>query len=341
MQYDLIKYDNTKLSTWRSCDLMGYLRHHLNLVQDASGKSAALEYGGVWHLCMDDLYTHKDLMKTVLLWSELYYPIFEQLEQTDPVNAAKHSVEMGATALKAYWEYWQDDIESMELLAVEQFFAMDLELNESSSTCPDCNGEGNYWNRKTQDQDDCRMCNGKGWIIGPMYCGKVDKVFRDKHSGLVVGMDHKTTSFLSSATIAAFKVSQQFRGYVYWLKHHSPWKDECAEYFYYDLVLKTKTKYNPDGVPFFRDSTLAQESFLQEWLSDTIKHVKHVQQSINIARATQHYADLPRQNSNSCNNFNRICSYYDLCSSPREQRATLIDQLYEIKEWNPLSEDEE
>ena len=335
MTYDLVKYDNTKLSTWRECPLKGYNRHHLNLVQDASGKSAALEYGSVWHLCMDDLYTHQDIMKTVLLWAELYYPIYEQLEQTDPTNAAKHTVSMGGNALKAYWEYWQKDIEEMELLAVEQYFSIDLAMNTELSDCPDCGGDGG------NEVIVCRMCGGSGSIYGPMYCGKVDKIFRDKISGLVVGMDHKTTSYLSGATISAFKISQQFRGYVFWLKRHSQWKDECAEYFYYDLVLKTKTKYNPDGVPFFRDSTLAQPPFLDEWYDDCVTQIQDIQRQIHHARDGDGFTSLPRQNSGACQNFNRICSYYDLCSSPRETRATLSEQLYDMKEWNPLSEDAE
>lgn len=348
MIYDLIKYDNTKLSTWRTCPLKGYYRHHLNLVPDAANHSAALDYGFAIHNALDVLYTTHDLEAAQKNFISTYVPLLEMLEACDPLGAQRHQLDMGTLMLRDYWNYWETHITDMELIAYEQFFSFDLKLNKTQSSCPDCEGKGHVPSTDPNlPPENCRMCNGEGLIFGPMYCGKVDKIFRDKHSGLIVGMDHKTTSLLNSAIISAFKISQQFRGYVYWLKRHSQWQNDCGEYFYYDILLKKKSsKFNDDNLPFYRDTCLAQSSFLDEWIDDVRKQVTIIQRYIDASKSwaiqqpENAHTFLPPQNSNACADFNRICSYFDLCSSPREYRETQATQQYDVQEWNPLSIDE-
>ena len=345
MNFDIVFYDNTILSTWRSCLLKGYYRHHLHLTQDAKSRSAALDFGSAIHTALDHLYTHKDIEATQQHFITTYQPMLEALEQYDPRGLKKHSLGAGCTMLKSYWDYWYDSIMQMELLACEQHFQFDLGMNDDPSSCPKCQGSGH-----TLQFDSCPTCGGSGYVLGPFYCGKVDKVFRDTVSGQVVGMDHKTTSLLTGATISAFKISQQFRGYIYWLKVVSQWAEECGEYFYIDLLLKTKTIYNQDmdvlrefsNAPFYRDTVLAQPTFLTEWLDDTKKQITTIQHNIDeVRKGVNCHFVLPPQNSNACNDFNRLCQFYDLCSSPREYRATQAKQLYDIHQWNPLETSEE
>ena len=201
---------------------------------------------------------------------------------------------------------------------------MDLEMDEKRP-CHVCD-------EKPVDPN-CIYCKGTGDYNGPFYCGVVDKVFRDHRSGQIVGMDHKTTSMLTGALINAFKISQQFRGYVYWLKRHSKWAEECGEYFYFDMLLKKRTKYNPDNAPFYRDTVLAQDPFLDEWWDDMTRHVKEVR---NMRTLYEGAHITPRQNGDNCNSYNRLCNFYDLCSLPREMRDTVAEDLYDIDAWDPL-----
>ena len=150
-------------------------------------------------------------------------------------------------------------------------------------------------------------------------------------------MDHKTASMLSNALINSFKISQQFRGYMYYLKRKSEWAADAGEYFYFDMLLKTKTKYN-DNKKFYRDTTLAQASYLDEWWDDMVDHVKEIRRKTAEANGG---GRLPRQDSDACQKFNRLCNFFDLCSQPRETRETLAEQLFEIEVWDPLNRDDE
>ena len=334
-------YDNHKLQTWPLCDLKGYWRHEKNYVQDAGASAPALEYGVYAHKALDTLYTTHDYKKANLVWLEEYTPIFEEFEHTD-ATAAKHTPEIGMQMIKEYWEQWESSIIAMEVLAIEKYFAMDIGLDPEHD-CEDCAGTGKIQLPPDDPEFDepvfesCVICSGTGRLRGPIYCGVVDKIFKDKRSGLVVGMDHKTASMLSNALINSFKISQQFRGYMYYLKRKSEWAADAGEYFYFDMLLKTKTKYN-DNKKFYRDTTLAQASYLDEWWDDMVDHVKEIRRKTAEANGG---GRLPRQDSDACQKFNRLCNFFDLCSQPRETRETLAEQLFEIEGWDPLNRDDE
>jgi hypothetical protein len=329
---DVEKYDNHQLQTARACPLKWHFRHNLGLVQGGgSYLNPALEYGVYMHKALDYLWEHKEILGALDIWTKEYTPVLAQYDPMDP-TVDKHSLQVGGDMLTSYWSYWKESIEAMELLACEQYFAIDLEMNEERSECPDCQNLVDMPDVKVQNPD-CVYCHGTGYYYGPFYCGVVDKVFIDHRSGQVVGMDHKTTSMLTGALISAFKISQQFRGYVFFLKRHSKWADRCGEYFYFDMLLKKRTKYNADNMPFYRDTVLAQDPFLDEWEDDMRRHVREVQR-MREEYNNQHLT--PRQNGDNCNSFNRLCQYYDLCSLPREMRDTTLEQLYDIDHWDPL-----
>lgn len=338
----LEKYDNHQLQNWRICPLKGYYRHEQHLIVEG-GKVPALEYGIAAHKGLDELYRTHELEKAQLAFLDYYESVFETFDPNAP-DTEKHDPTIGMMMLRDYWNYWEKSIIAMELLAVEQYFVIDVGLDEEQE-CPYCTKS------KADDTVPCIYCNDTKHVRGPLYCGVVDKVFLDSRSKFVVGMDHKTTSMLTGALINAYKISQQFRGYVYWLKRHSQWKDQCGEYFCIDLLLKTKkTKYNPDDVPFYRDTVLAQPEFLNEWWDDMVDHIKEIRKSRTKATVGELAVingefgvlrNLPRQNSDSCNKFNRVCQYYDLCSQPRSTRDTLAEDLYELDTWDPLNRDDE
>lgn len=339
MAHVLEKYDNHRLSYFRLCPLKWWWRHEEHYIQTGDRKAPALEYGTYIHKALDVLYDTKDLAAAKLDWLNQYGPVFEELDPTEP-QTEKHNVDVGWTMLDGYWEYWHESIEAMELLGVEQYFAMDMEMDEEDE-CPVCDGTGWVEEKltRTSTYDKCVYCSGKGSYRGPIYCGCVDKVFKDTRSGQIVGMDHKTTSMLTGALINSFKISPQFRGYIYWLTRKSEWAETCGEYFYFDLLLKTKTsKYNDDNMPFYRDTVLAQDEFLDEWWDDTRTQIAEARAMRTWARNCNR---LPRQNGDACNNWNRICTYYDLCSMPRPTRPTLAADLYEVNEWDPLHRDDE
>lgn len=317
-------FDNHKLSTWRSCPLKGYYRHKKGFVIPSSHPVPALVYGDHVHKALDLMYQTKDVVQVIDFWMSTYSKATDDFDMAD-TTADKHSAEVGLNMLTRYWNYWQESIKMMDLLACEQYFVLDLEL-DSVKTCSNC----------SDDHLKCIYCKGTRLVRGPFYCGRIDKVFIDKRTGQCVGMDHKTTSFLSGATINAFKISQQFRGYVYFLMHHSEWKDIAAEYFYFDLILKTKTRYNADGQPFYRDTVLTQPEFLEEWLADTKAHVQEIRAMATKINEHDGSLVLPRQNSDACNSFGRLCTFYDLCSHPKSMRETLAEDIYEIDFWHPL-----
>ena len=69
-----------------------------------------------------------------------------------------------------------------------------------------------------------------------------------------------------------------------------------------------------------------------------VDHVKEIRRKTAEANGG---GRLPRQDSDACQKFNRLCNFFDLCSQPRETRETLAEQLFEIEVWDPLNRDDE
>lgn len=284
------RYDNHTLSVWRQCPRKGFLRHTLGLVPSGQGKPAALEFG-IWaHKALDAMYEHKSL-EAAIHASTPYVDIFNDFPYEETRRTPERMFEM----LAGYWEHWKSKIEPLEVIAIEQFF--DVEIDD-----------------------------------GVRYCGLIDKIFLDTTTDSIVGMDHKTTSMLNEAYISALRISQQFRGYFWWLRNHSEWKDRVGNYFYADFLLTSKTsKYGVGGMPYYRETLLADDSMLEEWRVGTVDQIKRLKGYIEEFDSEH----LPPQNTDACHSFNSLCPFYDVCSAPPEVRVTYLDSMFDTDFWDP------
>jgi len=283
-------YDNHTLSVWRQCPRKGFLRHTMGLVPSSAGKPAALEFG-IWaHRALDSMYGEKSL-EAAITTALGYTEVWEQF----PYEEARRTPERMIDMLRGYWEHWRTKIEPLEVIAIEQWF--DVEIAD-----------------------------------GVRYCVLVDKVFLDTTTDSIVGMDHKTTSMLNEAYISALRISQQFRGYFWWLRNHSEWKDQVGNYFYADFLLTAKSsKYGMGGMPYYRETLLADDEALEEWRVGTIKQIERIECTVASSSA----GDLPEQNTDACHSFNSLCPFYDICSSPADLRVTYLDSMYDVDLWEP------
>ena len=220
---------------------------------------------------------------------------YTDVHEAFPFEETRRTPERLIDMLTGYWEHWKSKIEPLEVIAIEKFF--DVEIAD-----------------------------------GYRYCGLVDKIFLDTTTDTIVGMDHKTTSMLNEAYISALRISQQFRGYFWWLKTHSDWKKDVGNYFYADFLLTAKTsKYGMGGLPYYRETLLADDEALEEWRVGTIKQIKRIEATIEDSSETE----LPEQNTDSCHSFNSLCPYYDVCSAPQDLRVTYLDNMFEQDLWEP------
>jgi hypothetical protein len=290
--------DNHTLSNYRACFRKGWYRDQMKLEREGGMGAPALEFGIAWHGAMDELYKSKNVILAGEVFKATYNPFWDAYPD-EFKKREKRTPDLGLSMLLNYWLHWEAQVMKYEVLAIEQYFKFPLSPDHS-------------------------------------YCGLVDKVLLDTDTGLVVGMDHKTTSRLSSAYIGQMRISQQFRGYIYYLRHHSEFKDRMSNYFYADFALTTKTSsHGADNAPFYRETVLCDDDMLDEWHANTLTQIEMIQDRVDATAGDPEGFNSIPQNTDACSNYASLCQYYDICSAPVALRLNTIDHAYGEHTWNP------
>ena len=308
-------YDNTRLSTGKSCLRRYYFRHERNWTGE--GTSAALAYGAAWHsamevvwplMCDDKLRTleemvHKGHAAFLIKWEELGMPASltyeeeQELAPRTPSRAFEMLVEYVSERIK--------HIEDMELLTVERPFIVPL---------------GDYSDGRTV-----------------YYVGKIDKVVRRR--GKILGIEHKTTTAYSksagfrSAFLDSFNPNSQIDGYLFVLHLTFPgevggvWVDAA-------LVHKQETAFQ--YVPVEK-----QMDMLDAWLFETrywVDMIEKEKAKLALVSPDDKYMTAFPRNTNDCFNFNVSCPYLDCCRAWPNPVGQPMPPGMKEEVWDPLKE---
>ena len=302
-------FDNTKLSTYKSCPRKYLIRHILHWTTDSGEqKPPALVFGGAWHEGMDAIWGaqgHPTNVKVALAneaflthWEENSYPRQPSMEQQEELGARTPGI-----AHEMYHNYVNvraKMLEECEVLGIEQPVAMPF---------PD--------------------------LTDTWYIGKLDKVFR--WNGVHVGEHKTTTAYAVKGNfqpdwVDSWGSSSQVKGYqmvgtLYYPDLQDVWVDGA--------LVHRKVHDAFKFVPVSHSLPL-----LQEWITDTKRWIIALQSELiefeqegNLDRGTF------RRNEDNCfEKFGR-CPFLNICSTCADPtKLKSVPAGYKVEKWEPFDE---
>lgn len=154
------------------------------------------------------------------------------------------------------------------------------------------------------------------------YVGKMDLIVQRNDS--IRPLDHKTTSFLGNNFEKGFKLSSQISGYIKACQvttGEEVWDGEIN-------ALRITTRIDPDQ-SFFRMTTSRTPEELDRWQWDVTDAMRRIREYRQIGT-------WPRNAPYSCTAYNKLCEYYQLCTTGVDVQNTLRETAYKVEIWTPL-----
>lgn len=318
MQADDQFYDNTRVSGYESCERKYFFRHEMHLAPE--GTAPELVFGLAWHNSSDVIWRYANKFDADKL-AKMAYVAWEQRwidegmpshEDITPDVADWLKMRSPTTAslmIPEYIEARLDRIQNeFEVLGIEQPFAVPLDPNDP-----------HLW-----------------------YCGRLDKVYRDKLRGGIYVVDHKTTSqylkdgYFRSSWVESFSPDAQMDGYAYAAKMMY---GEEFKGIIVDGALVHKTVH--EGFCWIPVSRGVDK--LDEWLWRTLRRVKEIRRDKkrlrDVAPQDEYLNCFPKKTGN-CFSYNKPCAYIDFCKGVANPVAELeeygVPAGFEIDEWKPF-----
>ena len=307
-------YDNTRVSTFKTCPRKFFFRHVKHWVAD--GNKAALAFGAAWHSAQEVIWPAmiKGLPKNEI--AKLAFIAFVQ-EWTD--QGFPHPDEIGyelekelaprtpGTAFEMILDYIDNRIpkvKDLELISVERPFIVPLDPDDDSV----------------------------------FYVGKIDKVVRQR--GKVRAVEHKTTTLYKkdggfrSTFIDGFSPNSQVDGYLYAL--HMLWPGQ-VQGVWIDGALVHRNETAFMFIPVEK-----QEDQLHSWLWETRYWIDQIQAHKaaleECSPEDPFMAAFPRQ-TGSCQDYNTNCEYRDICRFKANPLSiTEVPGGFHEEVWDPLKE---
>src|SRR4030095_1378777 len=145
------------------------------------------------------------------------------------------------------------------------------------------------------------------------YVGKMDLLV--EQDGIVRPLDHKTTSRTGYLFDAQSKLSVQITGYVVIASVIT------GQPVHQAIIngIRVSGKIEPDQT-FFRQYTSRTPEDIAEWE----EHIRDIHRLILQFRWTR----FPKAAPYACVAYNRLCEYYQLCTSGADTRKTLMETAY-------------
>lgn len=313
-------YDNTRVSCMKTCPRKYYFRHRRDWVRE--GKKAALTFGLAWHAAMDVVWDQaksslSDLSLAQLAmisfmqtWTDEGFPSQEEWSPELDTYYAPRTPGIAHEMLIAYISQRRDFIRDVEVLSIEQPFAVPL--------------------------DDSTF-----------YIGRLDKVFRMK--GKVIVAEHKTTSLYKKdgpfrdSYLESWSPKGQIDGYIHAI--HMLYGEE-AHAVWIDAALVHKKIH--DGFKFI--PVMRQTSQLDAWLYETQHNIMRIEQEIeaeedqkdqklldsSMKLESLKYLRAWPKNDTSCDDF-AGCSYRELCKMlPNPMNVEEPPLGFKCDHWEPF-----
>jgi len=308
--------DNSKLKSYKSCPRMFFLSHVNHLARESN--AIPLVFGSAWGRAMDKVW---------------------ELTCTDNPGLREDIVE---AAYQAFLTYWQEQGLSV---SVSKF------------------NEGIYGNRHPATalaMLRAYMAQRYGWLqqwelIGyeqpfavkfsdTLYVGPLDKLVRDKATGEVAIIDHKSTGeyakegYFKANYLAQWKMSSQLEGYAWAYGELAkagvvPKPKGAAVRIIIDAALVHKTVH--DGFRLLEVEFSAQD--LGAWYSDAEDWYAVLASNLELVSGHSVYSPAFPKNTDHCFHNNQRCQFYDLCLQNRALTTFKEPPLYFISnEWVPV-----
>jgi len=304
-------YDNTRISSYRTCPRKALFRHLFHWA--SKGKSVNLAFGSAWHTAMDALWTTGLVSAALEAWSEEFAKSGFNPGTSGTLHDlqfdVKHNRQTAAAMLENYAAKRGPFMQQHEVLEVEKPFAVPL------TTIPD----------------------------GPMYVGRLDKVVQDRYKSHIRIIEHKTTSSYDKQNIFrknfidSFSPNSQIDGYLYAGALLYP---DVFRGVYVDAALVHKTIHNGfQLIPIEKAFEL-----IDLWLYETQLWVQDFQTEMDLLYEHYEYYQskkfLPifRRKTEACHNFNG-CSYKEVCKfSANPLHLESVPEGFERNPWSPFDE---
>ncbi len=164
--------------------------------------------------------------------------------------------------------------------------------------------------------------NAKGDNLLHPYAGKIDRII--ELNGLLYVEDHKTTSRLDKYYFSQYENSNQMMGYVYLANLLVPGRKVVGVRINVLHVLKGLSNYERQIITY-------SPSQLDGWEENTNSWLRRMARDIETDEFPGHYGD------NGCSRKYGMCSYHRVCSASPRIREKILEQEFDIHEWNPLT----
>ena len=320
-------YDNTKLSTYKTCPRQYYFRHVRTWRKE--GTALPLVFGLSWHNAMDIVWSlvNKKSDEEVLqlayakfieTWCEADLPHPDEMELEQIAYYEPRTPQIAAEMLWEYIQHRKEYIANVEIIAVEMPFAVPMQTGDN--------------------------CNR-------YYIGRIDKVVRNKQDGRIYPIEHKTTSMykgrapdhvLKPDYIEGWTHHAQIDGYL-----NSSFmiygKDVKAILVDAALVHK-KTHDVFKFIPIERMLSDLDTSLFDaiEW-SDRVEADKAKLKHYQAQRAEGSIGNevimpcFPKNTEQCQGKYNSTCGYFDICRYGGNPEAIeLPPEGFVADEWNPF-----
>lgn len=320
-------FDNTMLSSWRSCRRKFYFSHIRHWrSQGFSYGSRKLVFGLAWHEAMDKIWAkfmqddadrleplHEEAFIAFLdCWVAEGGPSMEDIE-SDPEEYEKylpHLPQRAIPMLRAYIRTYESFLHSIEILAIEQPFALPITTYE---------GRQLY------------------------YTGRMDKIYL--HNGLIYCMEHKTTGWYGRSNgfnnqfINSFYPNSQVDGYLVALQKLFP--QYTLGGVNIDATLVHKSHLANLIIPQTRAPAML-DVFLYDAISDTvdifreISRMEAMEENLNEGHLYPYMPAFPR-NTKACFEYMSPCPFLDTCRyKPNPHLITSPPDHLSINPWSPF-----
>ncbi len=305
-------YDNTRVSSHRTCNRMYYLRHVLHITPSTS--AVPLVFGSSWHEGMDIVWGEmKNVSDNAQLceqamtawykcWDENGLPRYS----SEDLDLKFRTPETAQEMLYNYICQRRQFIEGVEVLSIEEPFAVPLYSDNADI----------------------------------LYVGRLDKIFC-WNNRVWVG-EHKTSSAYKKAGgfrasfVDSFSPNSQVDGYLHAL--HMLHGDKAK-----GVMIDAALVYGTVHDAFMFIPIERQFSMLDAWLFETKNEIEKINQQREKLKAHESnrvvdYLPAFPKNTGACSNYNG-CPYADICKTVCDP-STLehIPLGFKREKWEPFKE---
>lgn len=159
-----------------------------------------------------------------------------------------------------------------------------------------------------------------GSLIHP-YAGKIDRII--ELGGLHYVEDHKTTSRMDKHFQSQFENDNQMKGYVHQAKYLFPALKIVGVRINVLHILKGASNYERFLVTY-------PPAILDEWAENMNRWLRRIARDTEAGDFPGHYGN------NGCSRKYGLCQYSRVCSASPRVRQRILEEEFEVNEWNPL-----